>query len=47
MFETSRDIVLSSLGENLIENEIRRQLFLRFYKSEFDIATLKKIMSKF
>jgi len=46
MFETSREIVLSSLGKNLQEKEIRKQLFLRFYKSEFENTKLEEIMSK-
>jgi hypothetical protein len=47
MFETSRDIVISSLPENLSETELRKKLFLRFYGNEFDEITKNKIMSRF
>lgn len=46
MFETARDIVLSSLPENLSEKEIRKELFLRFYGDEFDDNTKAKIIER-
>jgi hypothetical protein len=46
MFETARDIVLSSLPKNLSDNERRKELFLRFYGNEFDELTKEKILDK-
>jgi hypothetical protein len=46
MFETARDIVLSSLPKNLSESELRKDLFLRFYGSEFDEHTKEKILDR-
>lgn len=47
MFETARDIVLSSLPENLADKEIRNALFIRFYGTKFDENTKKKILDRF
>jgi hypothetical protein len=47
MFETARSIVLSSLPGNLSEDEIRRELFLRFYGNEFDDLSKEKILESF
>ena len=46
MFETARKIVLSSFPENLPENEIRKQLFLRFYGNEFTKEETEKIFKR-
>lgn len=46
MFETARDIVLSSLPKNLSDNELRKELFLRFYGNEFDELTKEKILER-
>jgi len=46
MFETARDIVLSSLPKNLSDNELRKELFLRFYGNEFDELTKEKILDR-
>ena len=47
MFETARSIVLSSLPGNLSEDEIRRELFLRFYGNDFDDLSKEKILESF
>lgn len=47
MFETARNIVLSSLPRNLSEDEIRRELFLRFYGNDFDDMSKEKILESF
>lgn len=46
MFETAREIVISSLPENLSEEELRKELFLRFYGNDFDEIVKEKILSK-
>jgi hypothetical protein len=46
MFETARDIVISSLPKNLSDKQLRKELFLRFYGSEFDDNTKKKILDR-
>jgi hypothetical protein len=46
MFETARDVVLSSLPENLANKELRKVLFLRFYGNEFDDNTKEKIFQR-
>lgn len=46
MFETARNIVLSSLPENLSEKEIRKELFLRFYGDDFDDKSKEKIIKR-
>lgn len=45
MFETARKIVLSSFSPNLLENEIRKRLFLRFYGSDFSEEEKEKILA--
>lgn len=35
MMDTARKIVLSSLPKGLSKNEIKKQLFLRFYSTDF------------
>ncbi|MEJ2104697.1 MAG: hypothetical protein P8X47_08995 [Ignavibacteriaceae bacterium] len=47
MFETARDIVISSLPKNLSAEELRKELFLRFYGNEFDENEKKKIFQSF
>lgn len=47
MFETARDIVISSLPKNLSDKEIRKELLLRFYGNEFDNKTKTEILSRF
>jgi hypothetical protein len=47
MFETARDIVLSSLPGNLSEKELKKEFFLRFYGNEFDDKTKEKIFQRF
>ena len=42
MFETARDIVLSSLPENLSDTQIRKELFLRFYGNDFNESLKRK-----
>jgi hypothetical protein len=46
MFETARDIVLSSLPENLSDTEIRKELFLRFYGNDFNESIKAEILSR-
>jgi len=46
MFETARDIVLSSLPKNLSNKELRKVLFLRFYGNEFDDSTKGEILQR-
>jgi hypothetical protein len=47
MFETVREIVLSSLPENLSDKELSRELFLRFYRTDFDESEIEKIINSF
>jgi len=47
MFETARDIVLSSLPGSLSNKELRKELFLRFYGNEFDENYKEKIIQRF
>ncbi len=47
MFETARDIVLSSLPKNLSDKDLRRELFLRFYGNDFDAGLKEKILDRF
>jgi len=46
MYETARDIVLSSLPKNLSNKELRKVLFLRFYGNEFDDSTKGEILQR-
>lgn len=43
MFETARDIVISSLPNDLSDKELKKELFLRFYGDEFDDVIQEKI----
>jgi len=45
MFETAREIVISSLPNNLTERELRKALFLRFYGNDFSVNEKEKILS--
>ena len=45
MFETARELVISSLPRNLSEKELRKELFLRFYENDFSINEKEKILS--
>ncbi len=45
MYDTAREIVLSSLPPNLTEKEKRVQLFLRFYGHEFSAEEKEKIIN--
>jgi len=45
MFETARELVISSLPKNLSERELRKALFLRFYGNDFSINEKEKILS--
>lgn len=45
MYDTAREIVLSSLSPILTEKEKRVQLFLRFYGHEFSAEEKEKIIS--
>jgi len=45
MFETAREIVISSLPNNLTERELRKALFLRFYGNDFSVDEKEKILS--
>ena len=44
MFETAREMVISSLPQNLSEKELRRELFLRFYGNDFSQSEKEKII---
>ena len=46
MFDTAREIVISSFPVNLTAGEIRRELFMRFYKDDFNIKEQLAILSK-
>jgi len=46
MFETARDIVLSSLPENLSDTQIRKELFLRFYGNDFNESLKEEILNR-
>ena len=45
MFETARELVISSLPNNLSERELRKALFLRFYGNDFSVNEKEKILS--
>jgi hypothetical protein len=45
MFETAREIVISSLPNNLSDKELRKALFLRFYGNDFNRSEKEKILS--
>ena len=44
MFETARQIVLSSLPKGLSPKEIKKQLFLRFYGDDFSEEDKNRII---
>jgi hypothetical protein len=46
MFETAREIVISSLPKGLPEKELRKELFLRFYGDEFTKQEIGKIFKR-
>ena len=45
MFETARELVISSLPNNLSERELRKTLFLRFYGNDFSVNEKEKILT--
>lgn len=45
MFETARELVISSLPGNLSDKELRKELFLRFYGNDFSINEKEQILS--
>ena len=45
MFETAREIVLSSLPLHLSDKEVSKALFLRFYGNDFNEKEKDKILS--
>ena len=45
MFETARELVISSLPNNLSEKELRKALFLRFYGNDFSTNEKERILS--
>lgn len=45
MFETARELVISSLPNNLSERELRKALFLRFYVNDFSVNEKEKILT--
>jgi hypothetical protein len=47
MFETARELVISSLPNNLSDKELRKELFLRFYGNDFGAVEKEKILSSF
>jgi len=47
MFETARELVISSLPNNLSDKELRKELFLRFYGNDFTVNEKEKILSSF
>jgi len=47
MFETAREIVISSLPNNLSKKELQKALFLRFYGNDFSTTEKEKILNNF
>ena len=45
MFETARELVISSLPNNLSDKELRKALFLRFYENDFSVNEKEKILT--
>ena len=45
MFETARQLVISSLPNNLSDKELQKELFLRFYGNDFSINEKEKILA--
>ena len=46
MFETARELVISSLPKNLSNKDIRREIFLRFYGDEFGDREKAEILKR-
>jgi hypothetical protein len=44
--EAARDLVRASLSKDLTDEEIRRELFLRFYKNDFSSDEIRMIIEK-
>jgi hypothetical protein len=47
MFESARQIVLSSFPDNFSEKDIKFNLFLRFYKNDYTQEQIEKIKDWF
>ena len=47
MFETAREIVISSLLKNISERELQKKIFLRFYGNDFGENEKVKILNSF
>jgi len=47
MFETAREIVISSLPENISERELQKKIFLRFYGNDFSENEKVNILNSF
>ena len=47
MFETAREIVISSLPKNISERELQKKIFLRFYGNDFSENEKVNILSSF
>ena len=50
MYETARSLVLSSIRAqhpNITSNQLKYEMFLRFYMEEFDSERLEKIKNYF
>jgi hypothetical protein len=45
MFDTARELVISSLPVNLPDKELRKELFLRFYGNDFSTTDKEKILN--
>jgi len=45
MFETARELVISSLPKNLSDRDLRKELFLRFYGNDFTVNEKEKILN--
>jgi len=47
MFETAREIVISSLPKNISERELQKKIFLRFYGNDFSENEKVNILNSF
>jgi len=47
MFESARELVISSLPGNIPEKSLIKELFLRFYGDDFSAKEKEKILSIF
>jgi len=45
MFDTARELVISSLPVNLLDKELRKELFLRYYGNDFNTTDKEKILN--